>query len=153
MSTFNRFLGKVGRSFKKVGDKVEGIGDSAADSVRAKTLQIRIEEQYELLGEVVYRSQHTEEDLGEKVMELMATIDGLFDELETIKAKKAARKAAKEAAKEAAEEAAAEEAVAEEVAAEEAPVEEAAEESATEEAAPAEVDADEPAAEEAEKAE
>ena len=143
MSTFNRFLGKIGRGFKKVGDKVEGIGDSAADSVRAKTLQIRIEEQYELLGEVVYRSQHTEEDLGEKVMELMATIDALFDELETIKERKAARKAAK--ACEACDEAPAEESASAE---ETAPVEDAAE---TAEEAPAEEP--ETPAEEAEKAE
>ena len=124
MSTFNRFLGKVGRGFKKVGDKVEDIGDNAASTVRAKALQIRIEEQYELLGEVVYRSQHTEEDLGEKIMELIATIDALFDELETIKAKKAARKAAP--AKEDAEAEAAEEAapVEEAVEAESAPAEE-----------------------------
>lgn len=124
MSTFNRFLGKVGRGFKKLGGKVEDLGDNAAASVRAKGLQIRIEEQYELLGEVVYRDLHCEEDLEEKKLELIASIDALFDELETIKAEKEARKAKQEAEKaaEAAEEAA----------------EEAAKEATEEAAAPAE---------------
>ena len=131
MSTFNRFLGKVGRGFKKVGNKVEDMGDNAAASIRAKTLQIRIEEQYELLGEVVYRDLHCEESLEEKKLELIASIDALFDELETIKEEKAERKAKQEAEKAA--KAAAKAAAEAEEAAEEA-TEEAAEE-VTEEAA------------------
>jgi hypothetical protein len=134
MSTFNRFLGKVGRGFKKVGDKMEDMGDNAAASVRAKALQIRIEEQYELLGEVVYRDLHCEESLEEKKLELIASIDALFDELETIKEQKAERKAKQEAAK--AEKAAAKAAEAEQACAEQ-PAEEAAKEAAGEEAAEA----------------
>lgn len=141
MSTFNRFLGKVGRGFKKVGDKMEDMGDSAAASVRAKALQIRIEEQYELLGEVVYSDLHCEESLEEKKLELIASIDALFDELEIIKEQKAERKAKQEAAK--AEKAAAKAAAEAEKAAEaeqacaEQPAEEAAKEAADEEAAEA----------------
>ena len=93
MSKMNRFFAKVGRGFKKVGAKVEDTCDSAAESVRAKGLEIRIDEQYENLGRIVYRDLHTEEDLEELKLEIIAKIDALFDELEEIKAAKAARKA------------------------------------------------------------
>ena len=93
MSKMNRFLAKVGRGFQKVGAKVEDTCDNAAESVRAKGLEIRIDEQYENLGRIVYRDLHTEEDLEESKLEIIAKIDALFDELEQIKAAKAARKA------------------------------------------------------------
>ena len=93
MSTMNRFFAKVGRGFKKFGEKVEDTCDNAADSVRAKGLEIRIDEQYENLGRLTYRAQHTGEDLEQNVMEVIAKIDALFDELEAIKASKEARKA------------------------------------------------------------
>ena len=102
MSTFNRFLGKMGRGVKKVTGKVEAVGDSAAASVRAKSLAIRIDEQYENLGRIVYRDLHTEESLEEQKLEIIASIDAMFDELESIKAAKEAQKAqraAKKAAK------------------------------------------------------
>ena len=93
MSKTNRFFAKLGRGFKNVGKKVEGTYDNAADSVRAKGLEIRIDEQYENLGRVVYRDLHTEEDLEQTKLEIIAKIDAMFDELEQIKAAKAARKA------------------------------------------------------------
>ena len=93
MSKMNRFFAKVGRGFKKVGAKVEDTCDSAAEAVRAKGLEIRIDEQYENLGRIVYRDLHTEEDLEEMKLEIIAKIDALFDELEELKAAKAARKA------------------------------------------------------------
>jgi len=95
MSKMNRFFAKVGRGVKKVGKKVGGTCDSAADSVRAKGLEIRIDEQYENLGRIVYRDLHTEENLEEMKLEIIAKIDALFDELEQIKAAKATRKLAK----------------------------------------------------------
>ena len=126
MSKMNRFFAKVGRGFRKFGEKVENTCDNAAESVRAKGLEIRIDEQYENLGRVVYRDLHTEEDLEAAKLEIIAKIDALFDELEQIKAAKAARKEkAEEECDECAEEAAAEEAPAEEAPAQEAPAEEA----------------------------
>ena len=88
MSKWNRFLGKVRRTALKVTDKVEEFGSGAAASVRAKSLQIRIDEQYEILGKIVYRDLHTDENLEEQKLEVIATIDALFDELESLKAKK-----------------------------------------------------------------
>ena len=129
MSKMNRFMAKVGRGFKKVGKKVGGTYDNAADSVRAKGLEIRIDEQYENLGRVVYRDLHTEENLEEMKLEIIAKIDALFDELEEIKAAKEARKAKKAQGE-------AEEEPAEEIAEE--PTEEAAEEATEEPEAPAE---------------
>lgn len=88
MSTFNRFCAKVRRTVIRVGDKVEEMGDSAALSVKMKGLQIRIDEQYEKLGEIVYRDLHTEADLEEEKLAVIAAIDALFDELEELKSKK-----------------------------------------------------------------
>jgi len=101
MSKMNRFFAKVGRGFKKVGAKVEDTCDSAAEAVRAKGLEIRIDEQYENLGRIVYRDLHTDEDLEETKLEIIAKIDALFDELEELKAAKAARKAEPEAGEQA----------------------------------------------------
>lgn len=97
MSKMNRFFAKIGRGFQKIGNKVEDTCDNAADSVRAKGLEIRIDEQYENLGRIVYRDLHTEEDLEQTKLEIIAKIDALFDELEQIKAAKEARKAKPEA--------------------------------------------------------
>ncbi len=91
MSAFNRVVTKVRDTATKVGEKVVSIGDSAAASVRAKRLEMKIDEQYENLGRIVYRDLHTEEDLEQAKLEVIATIDALFDELESIKAAKAAK--------------------------------------------------------------
>ena len=90
MSKFNRFCAKIGRGFQKLGVKVEDTCDSAAAAVRTKGLQIRIDEQYENLGRIVYRDLHTEEDLEQQKLEIIAKIDALFDELESLKADKEA---------------------------------------------------------------
>ena len=118
MSTFNRFCAKVRRATLKMTGKVEESVDNAAASVRAKNLEIQIDEQYENLGRIVYRDLHTEEDLEEKKLEIIAAIDAMFDELEEIKADKTARRetaAAKKAEKKAAKEAAAAQQAADEV--------------------------------------
>ena len=98
MSKMNRFFAKVGNGFKKFGEKVGDTCDNAADSMRAKGLEIRIDEQYENLGRLTYRAQHTGEDLEQEVMEVIAKIDALFDEMESLKAAKEARKEKKEEA-------------------------------------------------------
>ncbi len=123
MSTFNRIVNKVRDTATKVGEKVVGVGEGVAASVRAKRLEMKIDEQYENLGRIVYRDLHTEEDLEEKKLEIIAAIDAMFDELEALKAEKET------------EEAPTEEAPAEEAVAEEAPAEEAAEAVAEEQVA------------------
>ena len=95
MSTFNRLCAKAKRAVKKVSDKANELADSASRSVKIKALEIRIDEQYENLGRIVYRDLHTEENLEEMKLEIIAKIDALFDELEQIKAAKATRKLAK----------------------------------------------------------
>ena len=124
MSKMNRFFAKVGRGVKKVGKKVGGTCDSAADSVRAKGLEIRIDEQYENLGRIVYRDLHTEENLEEEKLRTVAAIDALFDRITELKNAPAAKaeQAAADCEQPAAEEAAEEEApAAEEATEEEAP--------------------------------
>ena len=90
MSTFNRFCNNVKNTFKKISDKTEELFDSAANSVKIKNLEMKIDEQYENLGRIVYRDLHTEEDLEERKLEIIAKIDALFDELEALKADKKA---------------------------------------------------------------
>ena len=90
MSTFNRICAKIGRGFQKLGSKVEDTCDSAAAAVRTKGLQIRIDEQYEHLGRIVYRDLHTEEDLEQQKLQIIAKIDALFDEIEALKGEKTA---------------------------------------------------------------
>ena len=114
MSTFNRVVNKVRDTAGKVGEKVVGIGDSAAAVIRTKKLEMRIDEQYENLGRIVYRDLHTEEDLEEKKLEIIAAIDAMFDELAELKAAKT--KQADEACDCAEEPEAAEEAAVEEAA-------------------------------------
>ena len=88
MSTFNRFCAKAKNFATKTANKIEEMGDQASRAVKIKALEIRIDEQYEKLGEIVYRDLHTEQDLEEEKLAVVAAIDALFDELEAIKATK-----------------------------------------------------------------
>ena len=81
MSLFNRICTKVKETAKAVGSKAEELYDGAAKAMKIKSLQIKLEEQYEKLGEVVYRDCHVDEDLEEERLAIMAAIDALFDEL------------------------------------------------------------------------
>ena len=85
MSAFNRFISAAKRTFKKVADKTEEVVDSAANAVKIKNLEIKIDEQYENLGRIVYRDLHTEEDLEEDKLRVIAEIDALFDRITGLK--------------------------------------------------------------------
>ena len=114
MSTFNRFCSATKRTFKKITDKTEQLFDSAANSIKIKNLEMKIDEQYENLGRIIYRDLHTEEDLEEEKLQVIAAIDALFDRIAELKATPAP-----------AEEAPAEDAPVEDAPAEEAPAEDA----------------------------
>ena len=86
MSTFNRFCNSVKNTFKKISDKTEEIFDNATNSVKIKNLEMKIDEQYENLGRIVYRDLHTEEDLEEEKLRVIAAIDALFDRITELKA-------------------------------------------------------------------
>ena len=85
MSTFNRFCAKAKNFATKTANKIEEMGDQASRAVKIKALEIRIDEQYELLGALVYRDLHTEESLEDEKLQIIAVIDGLFDELAVLK--------------------------------------------------------------------
>lgn len=85
MSRFNRFCAKARRAAERVADKAEELVDSAARSVKVRSLEMRIDEKYEDLGRVVYRDLHTDEVLEEEKLELIAAIDALYDELALLK--------------------------------------------------------------------
>ena len=85
MSRFNRFCAKARRAAERVADKAEELVDSAARSVKIKSLEMRIDEKYEDLGRVVYRDLHTDEVLEEEKLALIAAIDALYDELALLK--------------------------------------------------------------------
>lgn len=81
MSDFNRFCSAAKRTAGKITTKAGELADLAALKLKIKGLQLRIDEQYERLGELVYRDLHTEEDLEAEKLSVIAAIDGLFDQL------------------------------------------------------------------------
>ena len=85
MSAFNRFCNATKRTVKKVTDKAEELFDSAANAIKIKNLEAKIDEQYEDLGRIVYRDLHTEEDLEEEKLRVIAAIDALFDRITELK--------------------------------------------------------------------
>ena len=85
MSVFNRFCAKARGVAGKVTDKAEELVGSAARSVKIKALEIRIDEQYEALGRLIYRDLHIDEDLEDEKLALVAAIDALYDELALLK--------------------------------------------------------------------
>lgn len=96
MSRFNRFCSKARRAAERVADKAEELVDSAARSVKVKSLEMRIDEKYEALGRVIYRDLHTDEVLEEEKLELIAAIDALYDELALLKGEAADEEADQE---------------------------------------------------------
>lgn len=100
MSVFNRAWDATKRTAQKISNKTEELLDSATTSIKIKNLEAKIEEQYELLGRIVYRDLHTEDDLEEEKLKAIATIDALFDRISELKAAKAAKQEAKEPAEE-----------------------------------------------------
>ena len=90
MSNFNRFCTKAQRALRRAGNKAEEMLDGASKAVKIKALEIRMDEQYENLGRLVYRDLHTEEDLEEEKLKVIAALDALFDELSVLKAEDAA---------------------------------------------------------------
>ena len=98
MSTFNRFCAKAKNFAAKTADKIEELGDQASRAVKIKALEIRIDEQYELLGALVYRDLHTEESLEDEKLQIIAAIDALFDELAVLKGEAAPAEAEPEEA-------------------------------------------------------
>jgi len=85
MSLFNRFCTKTREFFGTVGEKAEAIVEGASRSVKIRSLEIKIDEQYEKLGELVYRDCHVDEDLEEEKLAIIAAIDALFDKLAVLK--------------------------------------------------------------------
>lgn len=81
MSEFNRFYSAAKRTAGKITTKAGELADLAAVKLKIKGLQLRIDEQYEKLGELVYRDLHTEDDLEADKLAVIAAIDGLSDQL------------------------------------------------------------------------
>ena len=105
MSTARRIYTATKATAKKVLDKAEGLADSAALAVKRKRLEMQIDEKYEDLGRIIYRDLHTEEDLEEEKLRVIAEIDALFDTIEALKTPTPEEAPAEEpAAEEAAEE-------------------------------------------------
>jgi hypothetical protein len=110
MSTLRRICDVTKRTAIKIATKAEELADSATQAVKIKNLEMKIEEKYEDLGRLIYRDLHTEDDLEEEKLRIIAEIDALFDTIATLKETPA-------------EEATAEEATATEAASEETPAE------------------------------
>ena len=85
MSFLNRVCTKAKQTVKLVGEKAEVLVDSAAKAMKIKSLELKLEEQYEKLGEIVYRDCHVDDDLEEERLAVMAAIDAIFDELAVLR--------------------------------------------------------------------
>ena len=85
MSTFRRICTATKRTALKITDKAEQLVDTATASVKIKALEMRIEEKYEDLGRVIYRDLHTDDNLEEEKLAIIAEIDALFDRIATLK--------------------------------------------------------------------
>lgn len=90
MSEFNKFRTAAKRTAGKITTKAGELADLAAVKLKIKGLQLRIDEQYEALGKLVYRDLHTEEDLEADKLAVIAAIDGLFDKLAELEGRCAA---------------------------------------------------------------
>lgn len=88
MSTFDHLRAKARHTAIEIGERVEELSDCTAISIKMRNLELRIEEQYERLGRVVYHDLHTDKNLEEKKLQIIATIDALFDEHEVLKERK-----------------------------------------------------------------
>ncbi|MBE6702778.1 MAG: hypothetical protein E7585_05140 [Ruminococcaceae bacterium] len=85
MSAFSRFVAATKRTVKKISNKTEEAFDSAANSIKIKNLEMKMDELYEDLGRIVYRDLHTDDNLEEQKMQIVAEIDGLFDRIAVLK--------------------------------------------------------------------
>lgn len=110
MSVWNRFFTKAKETAVKVSDKAEELVETVTDSVKIKALELRVDRKYEELGRLVYTDLHTDEDLEEEKLQVIAAIDALFDQIAVLKEKDGEEaEEAEEAAPEAEAEAPAEE--------------------------------------------
>ena len=85
MSTLNRLAFLTKRTVKKISDTTEELIDSAAEAIKVKNLEFKIEELYAELGRIVYRDLHTDEDLEDQKLQVIAEIDALYDRLALLK--------------------------------------------------------------------
>ena len=81
MSETGSFWERTRRAADKVVAAAGNLVEQAGRSIKEKSLKLRIDEQYEKLGEIVYRDLHVEEDLEDEKLAVIAAIDALFDEL------------------------------------------------------------------------
>ncbi len=85
MSTLNRLVGITMRTARKISNKTEEIFDAAAETIKTKNLEMKIEELYMELGRIVYSDLHTDEDLEDQKLQVIAEIDALYDRLSVLK--------------------------------------------------------------------
>ena len=85
MSNWSRFWAKTQTAAERVASKASDLAAEASHALKLRAMQARIDEQYEKLGELVYRELHVEESLEEEKLAVIAAIDALFDELLILK--------------------------------------------------------------------
>ena len=81
MSNWSRFLAKTQTAAEKMASKASVIAAQASYTMKLKAMQARIDEQYEKLGELVYRELREGEVLEAEKLAVITAIDKLFDEL------------------------------------------------------------------------
>lgn len=94
MSEFDKFCSAVKKTAGTIATKTGEVVDLAASKLKIKGLQLRMDEQYETLGKLVYRALRTGENTEEERNKAVAEIDALNEKITALKEKCKAQEAA-----------------------------------------------------------
>lgn len=90
MSEFDKFCSAAKKTAGTIATKAGEMVDHAATKLKIKGLQLRMDEQYETLGKLVYRALRTGENTEEERNKAVAEIDALNEKIAALKEKCAA---------------------------------------------------------------
>ena len=85
MSILYDFCKKARYVAEKAAEKTGEAIETAAFALKKKALEMRLDEQYEKLGELLYRRFKSGEDAGEEEAAVMAVIEELLAKIEALK--------------------------------------------------------------------
>ena len=85
VSTLHDFCKKARYVAEKAMEKTSEVVENAAFAIKKKALQMRLDEQYEKLGALLYRRFQNGEETGEEEAAIMTAIDELLQKIEALK--------------------------------------------------------------------
>ena len=85
MSLLHDFCKKARYVAEQVMEKTSEAVENAAFAIKKKALEMRLDEQYEKLGALLYRRFRNSEEAGEEEAAIMAAIEELLAKIEALK--------------------------------------------------------------------